>query len=579
MSMRETRDVRSTGADVLVDSLIAHGVDAIFGVPGDTGVNLYDAIGRRSSRIRHLLARDERHAAYMADGYARTSGRVAVCEASSGAGAVYLASGLAEAFASSVPMLAITTDIHRASRGSNAITEIDQEALFSAVTKWRAAARCADDVPALVAEAFDEASTGRPAPVALVFPEDVLDELTLQKASSGSSTFPRRRPLADRTVIMEAARLLRDAKQPAILAGGGVHASGAYEALLSFAELSGIPVATTIHGKGALPEQHPLSLGVNGANGSRGYSNSYLEGADVVMVVGSRANATDTDGFTAPNREDVHLIHVEIDPHRGQRRYSHRLDVVGDAAAVLRQLGAELEPGRGSPADHASVRIEAARHEWAAEPTFPSVGMKPGELHPRAVVETLRRVAGGDCWVVADPGTPTPHLAAYWETSGLGWRVVIPRGHGPMGYAISAAIGTSVAHPGERVLCMTTEGSLAMGVADFETAARLRLPITYVVLDNGSFAWIKMLQHLFMGKRYFQVDPGPIDPVLVAQGMGLSAHHVTSVAQLETSARASLGQDSPTVLHVRVPEHQDCPPPVSPWQRALADGTAIRPVY
>jgi acetolactate synthase-1/2/3 large subunit len=148
-----------------------------------------------------------------------------------------------------------------------------------------------------------------------------------------------------------------------------------------------------------------------------------------------------------------------------------------------------------------------------------------------------------------------------------------------MGYAISAAIGTSVAHPGERVLCMTTEGSLAMGVADFETAARLRLPITYVVLDNGSFAWIKMLQHLFMGKRYFQVDPGPIDPVLVAQGMGLSAHHVTSVAQLETSARASLGQDSPTVLHVRVPEHQDCPPPVSPWQRALADGTAIRPVY
>lgn len=576
--MRDTRETRRTGADVLVESLIAHGIDAIFGVPGDTGVNLYDAICRRSARIRHLLARDERHAAYMADGYARTSGRVAVCEASSGAGAVYLASGLAEAYASSVPVLAITTDIHRASRGSNAITEIDQEALFSAVTTWRATANSVDDIPDLVALAIDEATTGRPAPVALVFPEDVLDEYTLQGASSGSCSFPSCRPLADRSLVSKAAGLLRAAKQPAILAGGGIHASSAYEALLSFAELGGIPVATTIHGKGAIPERHPLSLGVNGGNGSRGYSNQYLAGADVVMVVGSRANSTDTDGFTAPNR-DVHLIQVEIDPHRIQRKYPRRLGLVGDAAAVLRQLGAELRPGRGAAAGDAIARIEAARREWAACPPSPSVDLKPGELHPRVVVETLRRVVGEDCRVVADPGTPTPNLAAYWETSGFGWRVVIPRGHGPMGYAISAAIGAAVAHPGERVLCMTTEGSLAMGVADFETAGRLRLPITYVVLDNSSFAWIKMLQHLFMGERYFQVDPGPIDPVLVAQGMGLSAHHVESVAQLEEHARASLDLDTPTVLHVKVPEHKDCPPPVAPWQRALADGTATRPVY
>jgi acetolactate synthase-1/2/3 large subunit len=202
-----------------------------------------------------------------------------------------------------------------------------------------------------------------------------------------------------------------------------------------------------------------------------------------------------------------------------------------------------------------------------------------GKIHPRAVVQTLHEVFGASTWVAADPGTPTPNLSAYWEADGTAWRAVIPRGHGPMGYSISAAIGIAIAHPGERVLCVTTEGSLAMGIGDWETAHRLRLPITYVVLDNVTFAWIKMLQHLFLDQQYFATEPGPIDPALLARGMGLPGHLATDIEQLEALARESLHREGPTVIHVPVPEHQDAPPPVAPWQAALDGSTTGRPVY
>lgn len=575
----ETQPAPRTGAELLVESLIGHGIEMIFGVPGDTGVNLYDALSRRTAALHHVLARDERHAGYMADGYARTSGRIAVCEASSGAGAVYLASGLAESYASSIPMLVVTTDIHRSSRGSNAITEIDQSALFAAVTKWCRTAERATDIPDLVEEAVRQAVTGRPAPVALVFPEDVLDEHADALASSGSSHFPRHRMAAPSASIARAASVLGSASKPVVLAGGGIHTSQAHGALLKFAEHTGIPVATTIHGKGALPENHPLSLGISGGNGSRGYSNAYLADADAVVIVGSRANSTDTDGFKAPRRKKANTIHIEIDEPRVGRNFPDSVRLVGDARTVLDQLTDNIEAAPAAVVHNRTRVIADARRAWEVSSTQELPDRDDDLLYPRDVVQLLHRVLGPDCWVAADPGTPTPNLSAFWESDGRGWRVVIPRGHGPMGYSISTAIGISLAHPGEHVLCLTTEGSLAMGIGDWETAARLNLPITYVVLDNTSYAWIKMLQHLFMERRYFQVDPGPIDPVLLARGMGLPAVKVDTLDELELQVKQAADEEGPFVIHVKVPEHKDIPPPVAPWQAALADPSAGRPVY
>ncbi|MGI8310989.1 thiamine pyrophosphate-binding protein [Saccharopolyspora hattusasensis] len=575
----DTTDSAPTGAHLLVDSLIGHGIDTIFGVPGDTGVNLYDVLASRKDRIRHVLARDERDSGYMADGFARTGRRLAVCEASSGAGAVYLASGLAEAFASSIPVLAITTDIHRSSRGSGAITEIDQVKLFSAVTKWQKVAERAEDIPALVAEAVGAALGGRPAPVVLICPEDVLDEHADVEPSRGRCVVPTDTPAAPAETLTQAAEVLRRAQSPVILAGGGVHASGAWDELRLFAEHLGAPVATTIHGKSSFPENHALSLGVAGGNGSRGYANPRLAEADAVLIVGSRSNSTDTNGFTAPPQNGPAVVQIDIDESRAGRNFPGGIGLVGDAATVLRQLREILPSASEGTVRNRTVEIAAARHQWDEETSVPLLPTEDGSLQPREIVRTLHRALGPDCWVAADPGTPTPNLSAFWETDGTAWRVVIPRGHGPMGYSISAAIGISLAHPGDRVLCLTTEGSLAMGVADWETAGRLRLPITYVVLDNSSFAWIKMLQHLFMQRRYFQVDPGPINPVLLAQGMGLPASLAGDLDELELLVKQSAATEGPSVIHVRVPEHKDSPPPVAPWQTALANPAASRPVY
>ncbi|WP_431729866.1 thiamine pyrophosphate-dependent enzyme [Verrucosispora sp. TAA-831] len=191
----------------------------------------------------------------------------------------------------------------------------------------------------------------------------------------------------------------------------------------------------------------------------------------------------------------------------------------------------------------------------------------------------MYRAFGPTTWVVADAGTPTPYLASYWEAPGDGWRVVIPRGHGPMGFAISAAIGVSVGHPGERVLCLTTEGSVAMGLGDWETAGRLDLPITYVVLDNTSMGWIKMIQHLYLDGRYFGVDPGRIDPVLLAAGMGPPGGKATDLEQLDLLVKESVSRSGPSVIHVRVPEHMDSPPPVAAWQAALTGDSTERPIH
>lgn len=570
---------RVTGAHVLVDSLVGHGIDTVFGVPGDTGINLYDVFAGRTDQIVHVLARDERHCGYMADGYARSARRLAVCEASSGAGAVYLASGLAESYASSIPVLAITTDIHRSSRGSGAITEIDQLALFSPVTKWCRVAECADDIPTLVADAITAALTGRPGPVTLICPEDVLDEGTDVASSGGQSTLPRSAPKAAPVPIAEATAALASARNPVVLAGGGVHASGAWVALQTFAEHAAIPVGTTIHGKGAFVETHPLALGVCGGNGSRGYGTTWLADADVVLIVGSRSNSTDTNGFTAPSREGTTVIQIDIDQVRAGRNFPGSIGLVGDASEVLDQLRAELPAASAELRACRSATIAGQRHAWAEHTSMELPATAPGLLQPQEIIRTLHRVHGDGTWVTADPGTPTPNLAAYWDTDGAAWRIVIPRGHGPMGFSISAAIGIAVAHPGDRVLCVTTEGSLAMGIADWETAARLHLPITYVVLDNSSFAWIKMLQHLFMEQRYFQVDPGKIDSVLLGEGMGLPAARANDLAELELLAHRAISSGEPAVIHVGVPEHKDSPPPVAPWQAALADPDAGRPVY
>jgi acetolactate synthase-1/2/3 large subunit len=591
----ELRSDVKNGAEILVDALAKHGVDTIFGFPGDTSIAFYDVLARRVD-VRHVLARDERHAGFMADAYTRTTRRLGVCEASSGAGAVYLASGLAEAFASSVPLLAISTDNNRRSFGTSPISEVDQESLYAACTKWRGVATACEEIPELVARAIGIAVEGRPGPVALIFPEDVLEA----RASTGAhaetdrntvSDVARRAPVqavvpgerlaAPEAASREAASLIEDARSPVIVAGGGAHLSDAGAALRDLVDHAAMPIGTSIHGKGIVDEGHPLALGVVGGNGARDYANEWVRQADLVMFVGTRANATDTLGFTAPPREGTRIVHIDTDPDRAGHNYPGSLPLVGDARTIVSALRSALPAASAERRADRQAALARLRAEWAVQVGGTSQALGQGVLSPREVVSALHEAFddGPRAWVAADAGTPTPYLACFWESRGDWGRVVIPRGHGPMGYAIPAAIGIAVAHPGDRVLCLTTENSLAMAVAEWETARRLRLPVTFVVLDNTALAWIKMIQHLYAGGRYFAVDPGPIDPVHLAAGMGLPAVRTESIEQFAACAKRAAASDSPTVIHVRVPEHTQLVPPVPVWQNALSGRTTGRPIH
>ena len=563
------------GADLLVQALVSAGVRNVFGVPGDTGIVLYDALFAEQDRIRHVLARDERHAAYMADGYARSTGGVGVCEASSGGGVSYLVSGLAEAYASSIPVLAVTSDIHRGSRGTGALTEIDQQAFFSAVTKATFTPESAAELPSLVAQALAAARSGRPAPVALIVPEDLLDERVEEAESNEYAVEPESVPEAQ---VQQAVRLIESARRPMVVAGGGVHLAGAYDELAGLVAKAGLPVATSIHGKGGIDERSEWALGVIGANGARAQANEYVAGADLVVFVGTRANATDTNSYTLPARGQATVIQIDIEPDRAGRNYPGSLGLAGDARAVLEQLTAAVSPAEAAVRQARIAEVAEVRRAWevaTSQPVVPAEGL----VEPRELVRGLHDLFGAEALVVADPGTPTPNVASYWPVASGRRRVVVPRGHGPMGYALPAAIGVAVANPGERVLCLTTEGSLAMAAGDWETAVRLRLPITYVLLDNSSMGWIKMLQHLYEGGRYFSVDPGPIDAVALAGAMGMPAHHASTLADVKQFVVQASKNDGPTLIEVYIPDPIASPPPVAPWQATLSGELDGRPVY
>lgn len=564
-----------TGAALLADCLTAAGITVVFGVPGDTGVAFYDALRDRTDTLRHVLARDERHAVAMADGYARAANRIGAVEVSSGGGTTYAVGGLGEAYAAGIPVLVVASDIHRDSRGTGALTEIDQPALFAAVTKRTYQPTTAAEIPAAVDDAVRVATTGRPGPVAVIVGEDVLDEGTGAEpvTDPAGGTLPATRPAPDPNAVAEAARLLAAARRPALLAGSGVHTSGAYRQIAALAD-HGIAVATTIHGKGAIDERSPWSLGVAGNNGGNALANGYLADAEVVLLVGTRANATDTNGYTTPPR-DATVIAVDIEADLAGRTYPDALRLVGDAAGTLGELAGALPvpPGEVLTARRTAVEERRARRE----PLRYNRSTEPGRLAPEDVLGRLAELVPAGTTVVADPGTPTPNLAEYWPVA-AGRTALAPRGHGPMGYALPAAIGVSFARPGEPVVALTADGSFAMCCGELETVARFGLPLVTVQFTNDSLGWIKMLQHLYYEGRYFGVDPGPIDAVAVARACGLVAVRAHTLDELDTAVSAALTGRYPVYVDVPVPHLIDHVPPVPAWHQAL-DGDRTRPVY
>ena len=562
------------GAQALVELLIRYDTQVLFGLPGDTTVDFYDALQAESGRITHIMARDERSAAFMADVYARLSGKPGICEGPSGGGATYMLPGVAEAHGSSVALIALTTDNPLSYEAQGALTDLDQQRIYGSVTKWTALVKSAGVLPDFVRRAFRLATGGRPGAVHLSLPKDVLAqaiELPVRLDAEGACTsWPahRTRPAPD--AVSRAAQRLAIAQRPVVVAGGGAVSSAAHQELIAVAELLNAPVATTINGKGAIAEVHPLSLGVVGANGGRPYAARAVRDADLVLFVGAKVNYVDTDTWQLPDRENPPpILQIDVDPSELGNTYPLAEGLCGDAKLALADLRDELRDVRVSPPDRGSWLDGIARNKTAWRDGLEKVApVSAGLFNPRWVVQELHRVLPSDAILVADPGTPTPFVAAEYELSLPGRWAIAPRAQGGLGYTIPGVVGARMARPDLPVVGLCGDGSFAMSTGDLATVARIGGPTVLILFNNGCYGWIKALQDLYHGGRYYSVDfTEEIGYTDIARGFGLDGVQIRAPEELGPAVTHALSGGCPTFIEiVTAPQHEEMPP-VAPWQR------------
>jgi acetolactate synthase-1/2/3 large subunit len=559
----EAPAVAISGAEAVVEMLRAHGVEAIFGLCGDTSLPLYDAMARLGS-MRHILTRDERHAAYMADGYARLSGKVGVCEGPSGGGATYILPGLVEANESSVPILAINTDVSVSSRGKFTLTELDQRALMKPLTKWNAVLDRSADIPRVLRKAFEAMTTGRPGAAHIALPFDVQNgpvERGDVWADPTLGSFPSRRVAPDPSLVELGAKLLRRAKNPLFICGGGVVLSGAEGELLALAETLGAPVATTISGKGSIDERSPSAVGVVGSNGGTPETRAVVDAADVVIFVGCRAGSVTTERWRHPAPGRARIIHIDVDPAVPGTNYQVDVPLVGDARLCLSALNEALAGYRRAGDFKFVEQQKRAKFE-----KFDGLARSDETpIKPERVVSTLSECLDEDAIVVADPGTPCPYLSAYYVVRGTGRRYFSNRAHGALGYAAAASMGAHVARPEVKTVAVMGDGSFGMCVGELETAVRLKLPITFIVISNAVYGWIKAGQKTGYSQRYFSVDFGVTDHAKVAEAFGVKSWRVTQPAELSGVLNKALAADGPTLVDIVCQPLHEAKAPVSEW--------------
>ncbi len=558
-----------TGAEAFVRMLQRHDVKHIFGLCGDTSLPLYDALYRLDHGITHILTRDERSAAYMADAYARVSGKIGICEGPSGGGATYILPGVIEASESSIPILAVTTDVSVSSRGKFTLTEIDQEALFRPLAKWNRVIDRAADIPKMVRAAFTHMATGRPGAAHLGLPFDVqkdpVDESDVW-ADKALGRFPARRVGPDPDALVVAAELILAARAPLFICGGGVVISGAEGELRAMAEALGAPVATTISGQGSISEMHPLAVGVVGSNGGTPFTRSIVERADTVIFIGCRAGSVTTERWRHPAPGTAKIVHIDIDPAVIGTNYRTDAGIVGDAKLVLAALGRAVSAGKPDLAKRTltAADVAAARKEKRA--AFEALARSNDTpIKPERVVAELQAVLPRDAVVVCDPGTPCPYFSAYYDFETPGRHFISNRAHGALGYSMSASVGAHYGRPNAKVVAVMGDGSFGFTAGEMETIVRLKLPITMVVISNAVYGWIKAGQRTGFGERYFSVDFSRTEHAKVAEAFGVKAWKVTEPGELRKTLAAAVEHGGPTLVDVITQPLNEAKAPVSEW--------------
>jgi acetolactate synthase-1/2/3 large subunit len=539
---------KTTVAQLIADSLMRHGIRQIFSQSLPSAVVL--AVEER--KIVQFAYRTENAGAAMADGCARVSGRVAVVMAQNGPAATLLVPGLAETLKSSIPVVALVQDVHRMQTDRNAFQEYDHIGLFTPCTKWVRRVTEAERIVDYVDMAFVIATSGRPGPVALLLPADLLlqevQSPPRRKVSLGA--FPLDRVLADPSRIEEAAGMLASAKRPLIIAGGGVHLSGACAELAELQAKAHLAVTTTVMGKGAVDEHHPLSLGVTGYAMGRlsptRYMRPIVEEADVVLLVGTRTNQNGTDSWSL-YPEGARYIHIDVDSGEIGRNYE-ALRLAGDAKLTLAALVEKLV-GRRKPMPELEQRIAEARAKHAQD-IAPVLRASGTPVRPERLMADMQTVLTPDTIIVCDASYATLWVVCYLRALVSGMRFITPRGLAGLGWGLPLAIGAKVARPDSPVLCVVGDGGFAHVWSELETAHRMKTPVVVTVLNNGVLAYQKDAEDVKFGAHTTACYFEPVDHAAIARACGVHGIRVKKADDYLPALRQALAFGESCVIDV-----------------------------
>ena len=545
--------MKLNGAQILCESLIKEGVEVIFGFPGGSVIPLYDVLPQYP-QLRHILVRHEQAAAHAADAYARVTGKVGVCLATSGPGASNLVTGIANAHLDSSPIVAITGQVARPFIGKDAFQEIDITGIAVPITKHSYLIRNAGDIAVRVREAFYVAGSGRPGPVLIDIPRDVFLEET-------TYTYPEKMNLpgykptlkGHPAQVKKAAKLIHECKRPVILAGRGINISGAHKELLELAEKMQIPVITTLLGISSFPENHALSMGMLGMHGMA-YANMAVDHSDLLIAVGMRFDDRATgklSGF-APH---AHVIHIDIDPSEIGKNVRVTVPIVGDVKNILRALNKELEQ---QTHDDWIDRIQQWKHDHPIDITPDSKYIKPQQ-----VIRKICDVTKGDTIVVTGVGQHQMWSAQHFCYTKPN-SIVSSGGLGTMGFALPASIGAQVGQPGDTIWVIDGDGSFQMTLQELATIVQENLNIKIAILNNGFLGMVRQWQELFHNRNYVATPITGPDLVKLADAYGIAAVRVTSITEVEPAIKKAMRHKGPYLIDFVVEPEENVYPMVAP---------------
>lgn len=558
---------------MLLELLENYGTKHVFGLPGETTLGLYEEWAK-NSQVKYILSRDERSASFMADAYGRVSKKPGICEGPS-VGSTHMVPGIAEAYKASVPMIAFTTDIPLHLNKKNMLTGLNQTAIFESLTKETLTVTRSSDFPDTLKTAYRVATSGKPGPVHIRLPMDILeDDADIQKqdlqAQEDYKTSPSQRLMAEFDKIKTAVNLISKSERPLFICGQGTLQSRAWKEVTRLAEFFAVPVGTTMTGKGSISEEHPLSIGVVGARGGTKFSNQILKDSDLIFYLGSNTDSASTDNWSLPPiRNDKKILHLDIDGKEIGNNYEVDVGLIGDVKSTIKKMLEISKSKARKKEDYSEIprikKIQEKRENHLDE-IEGEISDISDYVHPIIFIKKFDKILPKDHFITADPGVGAIFTSAFYKVKEAGRTTLFNYAMGALGYSIPASIGAYYAGGEKCVVALTGDGSFGFTIGELETISRLDGNINVILFDNACYGWIRASFKFSGREKFFGTEFKSVNNVKIAEGFGLNAYNIEKTSELDKLEKA-IKSDRPSLVNLKVPPEDKLVPPVPEWAK------------